>query len=619
MTAKASNPATQEWAARYPAQWPDPGEALQQIRPGRRLFIGTGCAMPQYLVREMVGRACTRVETGLLHILTLGPTPFTETAWNPHYTINSLLMTDNVREAIRKGHGQYSPIAFSDLPRLLHTGELPLEAALIQVSPPDSEGLMSLGVSVDVTRAAVENARLVIAQVNSAMPRTAGNSLIHVHDVDYLVEHNEPLVEYDAGTPPEEAETIGGHLAALVDDGATIAAGLGRLISAVLPYLGEKKELGIHTELLTSELLDLIDGGAATGARKTLDPHQAVASFAMGDASFYERLHEDKRVSMQPTEYVNDPAIIARHTQMTSISSATQVDLTGQVCADSIGSEFHSGVGGIMDFNRGAARSRDGKPIVVMSATAQRGAFSRVVTRLSPGAGATTTRADVHYVVTEFGTAFLHGKSVQERALSLISLAHPRFREQLLEDAISAGYVQPRMASLGTRVILAPRTGSSAVLLSGGVRVRLRAVQPTDEAKLQRFIADYCRRALFPGKTNVDLVFVDHRSAETVLATVPAPDGEEVIAFAAYQAPSGEPQAEAACMVAPPWPAPELAPALLQHLATTARAHDIDRLLLPHPDQIVPGLGTTLAEAGMPVASERSASGEQAALVISLV
>lgn len=570
----------QDWQQRYPGQVVACGEALGQIRPGRRLFIGTGCAMPQYLVREMVARACTRVETELLHILTLGPTPFTDADWNPHYTVNSLLMSDNVRGAIRAGHGQYSPIAFSDLPDLLRTGEMPLEAALIQVSPPDDDGLMSLGISVDVTRAAVENARLVIAQVNPRMPRTEGSSLIHVHDVDFLVEHEEPLVEYAPGVAPPEAERIGARLAVLVDDGATIAAGIGRLISSVLPYLKHKKELGIHTELMTEELLGLVECGAATGARKTIDPHKAVASFAMGSAGFYERLDQDDRISFQPTEYVNDPATIAAHQQMTSISSATQIDLTGQVCADSVGAEFYSGVGGIMDFNRGAARSRGGKPIVVMSATAHGGSFSRIVTRLAPGAGATTTRADVHYVVTEFGTAFLHGKTIQERALSLISLAHPRFREQLLEEAINAGYVQPRLAAYGSRVILAPRAANSTLLLASGVKVTVRAVKPTDEHALRQFITEQCRHDLFTQRAMDESIFVDHRDAETLLATVPAPDGEDIIAIAGYQHREDSAVADAACVAAAPWRIEELGPPLIEHLAATARGRDIEQFVL---------------------------------------
>lgn len=574
---------------------------MQHIRPGRRVFIGTGCAMPQYLVREMVEHASSRVETELLHILTLGPTPYIDAGQNPHFTINSLLLTDNVRAAVRGGQGQYSPIAFSDLPGLLRSGELPLEAALIQVSPPDADGLMSLGISVDMTRAAVENARLVIAQVNAKMPRTRGNSLIHVHDVDFLVEHDEDLVEYDPGGAPPEAEAIGRRLAELVDDGATISVGVGRLVSAVLPYLRDKRELGIHTELLTENLLDLIECGAATGARKRLDERKAVTSFAMGSAAFYERLNGDPRISFQPTEYVNDPAIIARHRRMTSIGSATQIDLTGQVCADAIGSEFYSGVGGSMDFNRGAARSRRGKPIVVMSATARQGAFSRIVSRLAPGAGATTTRADVHYVITEFGTTFLHGKTIQERALSLIGLAHPRYREQLLDEAIAAGYVQPRIAALGTRVIMAPRATSSSVLVADGMLVIIRAVLATDEAKFQRFVTEHPRHALFDRQDSEDAVFVDHRNTETILATVPAPDGEDIVAIAGYQRHNDTTDARAACVVHPDWREEELVPAILQHLAAAARSHDIDRLHLAHPFEAGPALRAALEATGLAV------------------
>ncbi len=585
--------------ARYPEQVVTATEALASIRPGRRLFIGTGCAMPQYLVQELMNRACTRVETELLHILTLGKAPFTNHDWNPHYTINSLLLSENVRGAIRKGYGHYSPIAFSDLPALLRSGEMPLEAALIQVSPPDADGLMSLGISVDVTRAAVENARVVIAQVNPQMPRTAGNSLVHVYDVDYLVVYDEPLVEYAPDSAPPESQAIGEHLAALVEDGATIAAGLGRMISAALPYLKHKRELGIHTELMTEGLLDMIESGAATGSRKTMDVGKAVASFAMGSADFYRKLHDNPLISFQPTEYVNDPSIIARHSKMTSISSATQIDLTGQVCADSVGSEFYSGVGGIMDFNRGAARSRGGKPIVILSSTAQHGAFSRIVSRLSPGAGATTTRADVHYVVTEYGSAFLHGKNIQERALLLIGLAHPRYREQLLDEAIHAGYVHPRLAAYGSKVILGPRAARSTVLLENGVKLAIRVVQPTDNHKISHFVAEHCRHDFFTQQTLEETVFVNHRDAETLLATIPAPDGEDIVAIASFRQCEQSPDANAACVVAPPWQMEEIAPALLQHLSQFARARDIERfhIQIPAGEQ---GLRMALASPDVP-------------------
>jgi acyl-CoA hydrolase len=563
-------------ATRYPWQAVGAAEALAGIRPGRRLFIGSGCAAPRHLLRALLEASCPRIETELLHVLTLGDELGRQLEANPHYTVNSLLLTDNVRGAIRRGAGHYSPIAFSDLPALLRSGEMPLEAALIQVSPPDEAGMMSLGISVDVTRAAVENAHLVVAQVNRHMPRTHGNSLIHVSDVDYLVFHDEPLESYEAGAPPPEAARIGEYLGELVEDGATIAAGLGRMVSGVLPALEGKRDLGIHTELITNPLLRLIESGAVTGARKTLDMGKVVASFAMGTADFYTKLHDNPVLSFQPTDYVNDPSVIARHWKMTSISSATQIDLTGQVCADSVGSEFYSGVGGIMDFNRGAARARGGKPIVVMSATANHGAFSRIVARLSPGAGATTTRADAHYVVTEFGVAFLHGKTIQERALSLINLAHPRFREQLLEDAINAGYVHPRVAVHGARLILAPRAAHSTLLLRDGARLSIRAVRATDEQKLTRFIAEHGHNGFFGDGATA--VYVNHRDTESILATVPAPDGEEIVGLAGYRRQGDTPAAEAGCAVAPPWSADEIAPALLQHLGALARSHEILRL-----------------------------------------
>ena len=358
-------------------------------------------------------------DTEIVHLLTFGDAPYAHRELAQYFRVNSFFIAENVRDIIQEGLGDYTPIFLSDIPRLFDSGQMPLDVALIQVTPPDEHGMCSFGVSVDIVNSAAENASLVIAQVNPNMPRTLGDCFIHVHDIDVLVPSEAAILEVPPPEVTDVTRQIAEYIAALVEDGSTIEFGIGRIPQALLGFLKDKKDLGIHTEMVTDGIIDLIESGAVTGARKTVDRGKIVASFALGTKRLYDYIDNNPLFSFHPTEYVNDPNVIRQQNKMVAINTALEIDLTGQVCADSIGSKFFSGVGGQVDFNRGAAKSRGGKAIIALPSTAKEGTVSRIVTHLSPGAGVVTTRAGVHYVVTEYGVAYLHGKSVQERALAL--------------------------------------------------------------------------------------------------------------------------------------------------------------------------------------------------------
>jgi acyl-CoA hydrolase len=336
---------------------------------------------------------------------------------------------------VAAGRADYTPVFLSEIPRLFRSRRIDLDAALIQVAPPDEHGMCSLGVSVDVVKSAAESARTVIAQVNPLMPRTLGDSFIHVDRLAFLVDGPEPLLESVPAPPDEVCCRIGRHVAGLVEDGATLQLGIGGIPNAVLSYLGEKRDLGVHTEMFSDGLIELIERGVVTGARKALGQGKVVASFCMGTRRLYDYVHDNPVFEFRPVDYVNDPFVISQHERMTAVNSALEVDLTGQVCADSLGGRFYSGIGGQVDFIRGAARSLGGKPIIALPATARDGELSRIVPALKEGAGVVTTRGDVHYVVTEFGVADLWGRTVRERAHALIAVSHPQFREALLAEA----------------------------------------------------------------------------------------------------------------------------------------------------------------------------------------
>jgi 4-hydroxybutyrate CoA-transferase len=342
-----------------------------------------------------------------------------------------MFIGSNVREAVNDGRADYTPIFLSEIEGLFESGEMPIDVALIQVSPPDQNGYCSFGVGIDTTLTAAKKARHVLAQVNDHMPRTYGDSFIHVNEIDALVDVSEPICELPPIKITELHKAIAKNVADLIDDGSTIQLGIGGIPNAVLLYLQDRKDLGVHTEMLSDNVIPLIESGVINGRLKTIYPRKVVLSFVLGSRKLFEFVHDNPVFEFLPTCITNDPFRIARNDKMVAVNSALQIDVTGQVCSDSLGEYLYSGIGGQVDFLRGAARSRGGKPIVAIPSTARNGTVSRIVPTLSPGAGVVTTRGAVHYVVTEHGVAYLHGRSIRQRAEALINIAHPQFRDEL--------------------------------------------------------------------------------------------------------------------------------------------------------------------------------------------
>jgi 4-hydroxybutyrate CoA-transferase len=409
-------------------------EAVAVIRSGDRVFVHSVAAAPQQLIAAMTARADELRVVEVVHLHTEGPAPYAAPELAKSFRVNALFVGANVRQAVNEGRADYLPVFLSEVPQLFRAGVLPIDVALIQVSPPDRHGFCSLGVSVDVTRAAVQVARTVIAQVNPNMPRTHGDGILHEEDIDFLVPVDDAIPEPPTHPHTEAEQAIGLHCAELVEDGACLQLGIGAIPDATLIGLRDHRRLGIHTEMLTTGVVDLIERGVITGEAKRVHPGKVVAGFALGSRKLYDFLDDNPQVSMLDIAYINDTAVIRRNPKVIAINSALEVDLTGQVCADSIGDRLFSGVGGQMDFIRGAALSEGGKPIIALPSVASKG-DSRIVSYLQPGAGVVSTRAHVHYVVTEHGIADLWGKNLRQRAAALVAISHPSHRDALTAEA----------------------------------------------------------------------------------------------------------------------------------------------------------------------------------------
>jgi acyl-CoA hydrolase len=410
-------------------------EAVDKVKSGDRIFIGGNCGEPDLLMQALMRRGDTLRNVEVIHVLTLGPVPYVEPVYATAFRANVFFIGQNMRSAVNHGRADYTPISLSEIPRLFREGDLKIDVALISVSPPDAQGYCSFGVEVGLTKPAAENAQVVIAEINPHMPRVWGNSFIHVSQIDYFVPVDYPLPEVLPVVPSPVHQRIGEYVADMIEDEATLQVGNGAVPSAVLNALGDKRDLGVHTEMFCDGIIDLVERGVITGRCKSLLPGKIVASFVRGTQRLYDFVRDNPLVEMHPIDFTNDSYVIGQNDKMVAINSALQIDLTGQVSADSIGCHLHSGVGGQADFIRGAAKSKGGKPIIALPSTALGGEVSRIVAMLDPGGGVTVTRNDVHYVVTEYGVAQLFGKSVRRRAEELINIAHPDFRADLYAAA----------------------------------------------------------------------------------------------------------------------------------------------------------------------------------------
>ena len=426
------------WAERYADRVTTAEQAVRDIQSGQRVFLTGNCSVPQHLLGALVQRAPALKDVEIVNVLTIGKAPHADPAMDGHLKINTLFISDNVRAAVHDGRADFTPVLLSEVPLLFRNGALPLDVALIHVSPPDEHGFCSLGIEAGLTKTPAQVAKMVIAEVNQRMPRTLGDSFIHISKIDRAIPVDYPLAELPMGEVTDLGRRIGEHVAGLVEDGSTMQMGIGSIPDAVLDFLSGKRDLGVHTELFSDGVMRLVQSGVITNERKTLHPGKIVAGFILGSQALYDFVDDNPIVELHPTEYVNDPFVISRNERMTSINSAIEVDLTGQVCADSIGPRPYSGVGGQMDFVYGAARSRGGRPIIALPSTVSLrdgSRLSRIVPMLKQGAGVTTTRNHVHYIVTEFGTAYLYGKTIRQRARALIEVAHPDYRADLEKAA----------------------------------------------------------------------------------------------------------------------------------------------------------------------------------------
>jgi acetyl-CoA hydrolase len=429
------------WNNIYESRIVTADEAVSVIKSGNRLFLTGNCSVPQKVLSALVRYAPEIQNVEICQALTIGPTDYVAPEMEGHLRVNTMFISANIRKAVNEGRADFTPVLLSEFPLLFKRGLLPVDVALIHVSPPDEHGFCSLGIEVGLTKSAAESARVIIAEVNQRMPRTLGDSFIHVSRLHYVVPVDYDLPELAMGDegPSEVVEKIASHIAELIPDGATMQLGIGAIPDAVLKYLFEKRDLGIHTELFSDGVVDLVEAGVLTNSRKTLHPGKIIAGFILGTRRLYEWVDDNPLIELHPTEYVNDPFVIAQNERMVAINSAIEVDLTGQICADSIGTRLYSGVGGQLDFIYGASRSKAGVPIIALPSTARD--FSRIVTTLKPGAGVVTSRNHVRYVVTEFGVADLYGKTIHQRSQALINIAHPQFREKLTDEAREIHYL----------------------------------------------------------------------------------------------------------------------------------------------------------------------------------
>ncbi len=574
-----------DWKEKYKSKITTAAAAMKLIKSGNSIFIGTGCGQPQHLVNALVEHSSGITDAHVVHLLTMGTAPYADDKFREKFKMNTFFIAENVRDSLARGIGDYTPIFLSEIPRQFETGRIPVDVALISVSPPDANGLCSLGVSVDIVKSATANAKYIIAQVNAKMPRTFGDSFLHVGEIEAMVPFDEDIIEVQQTQPDDVLRRIGQNIARLVEDGSTIECGIGRIPQALVEFLKDKKDLGVHTEMFGDWVMDLIDCDVITCAKKTLNRGKVVASFCMGTKRLYEYIDNNPFFEFYPTEYVNDPLIISQHEKMVAINVGLEIDLTGQVCSDSLGYQFYSGIGGQVDFIRGAARSRGGKAIIALPSTAKNEQISRIVPRLTEGAGVVTTRGDVHYVVTEFGIAYLHGKSIRQRVMSLIDIAHPKFRAKLIQAAKAQKYIYSDQIELDSENVRYPEELETHKTLNDGTEIFFRPVKPTDEAAILEMLYSLSPSSIrtrymtqtmtFPHKDVQRITNVDYLQNLAIVSTVPAVTGEHIVGIAQYFLDPKTRAAEVAFIVQDEWQQKGMGTLLLEYLTDVAKRHRV--------------------------------------------
>ncbi|HSM60020.1 MAG TPA: GNAT family N-acetyltransferase [Longimicrobiales bacterium] len=570
------------WKERHAARVTTAEDAVRRIPKGRRILIGSGAAEPHELVQAMVTHGVHLADNDIVHLLTLGPAPYVAPGMQGRFRHTAFFIGGNVREAVAEGRADFMPVFLSEIPLLIRSRRVRVDVALIQVSPPDRHGYVSLGVSVDVVKAGVEAADLVIAEVNPRMPRTHGDSFISVDRLDALVQVDYPLPGLPDNPPDEVSGVIGEHVASLVPDGATLQLGIGKIPDSVLRALDDHHDLGIHSEMFSDGVMRLVEGGVINGRRKSLLPGKLVTSFVMGSRALYEWVHDNPVVEMRPSDFTNDPFTVARNDRMIAVNSALGVDLTGQVAADTLMGKFFSGIGGQVDFIRGAARSQGGKPIIALPSTAKGGTLSRILPALGEGAGVVTSRGDVRYVVTEYGVADLWGKNIRQRAMALIEIAHPDFRAELLSAAKQRRYVFPDQIAPPQAY---PWQETGTYELMDGRKIELRPARLTDEEPLQDLfyrLSDDSTYRRFMGYKSVHphaemqkLVDTDYDTSMALIASAEEGGEESIVGMARYDVDPGTMLADIAFVVRDEWQGQGLGTLLMRRMIEVARSRGI--------------------------------------------
>ena len=570
---------------KHPEKFAPEEAVFGNIHPGDRIFIGTACGEPQYLVRALIDYVNSNpkafFDAEVLQVWTFGVAPYTDEKFKDNFRHNSFFIGNSTRDSVNRGAADYTPVFFSAVPSLFQHGLVPVDVALIQTSLPDEHGYMSLGVSVDIVKAAVEAASTVIVQVNSNMPRVHGDTFIHINDVDFIIPHDEPLLEYETSISDDTTKSIGRYVARIVEDGDTIQVGYGSIPNAILSSLRDKKHLGVHTELLSDGIAELMKAGIIDNTMKAIDRGKTVATFCMGKKETYEYINDNPGIEFRTVDYTNNPLVIARNRNMTAINSALEIDLTGQATADSIGKTFYSGIGGHADFMRGALLSPGGKTILAIQSTAENGDSSRIVPFLKEGAGATLTRGDIHYVVTEYGIVYLHGKNIRERAMNLISIAHPKFRPWLIQEAKKANLIYSDQAFIPGKGGEYPEHLETHRTTKSGYTMLLRPVKISDEPLLKDFFYSLSDQSMYrrfisarkdmPHERLQEFVIINYLKEMVILAVEEQEEKETIVGVGQYGIDEHTHTAEAAFVVRDEYQNKGVGAELLSYLTYLAR------------------------------------------------
>ncbi len=581
----SSRPEVSAWRRQVGRKLVAPDKAIAMIRPGERIFLSSGSAAPLGMHPFLCADDAPLGDNAIIHLLTLGDAPYTHPRFSNRFRHNALFIGPNVRSAVAEGRADFTPIFLSEIPELIRTRRILIDAAIVSVSPPDADGWCSYGTHVDIAPAACSVARVVIAQVNDQMPRTLGPDRLHIDQIHALCDVSHPIPILHQAINKPEAEAIGRNIAELIPDGATLQLGIGGIPDGVLKFIADRKDLGIHTEMFSDGVIDLVEKGVINGRVNSLHPGKLVASFVMGTERTYRFLHENPMIEMRAVDYTNDPFVVARNDNMIAINTCLQVDLTGQVCSDSIGHRFYSGIGGQVDFIRGAARSRGGKPIIALPSTASGGTISRIVPRLDDGAGVVTTRGDVHWVVTEYGAVNLHGLNARERAMALISIAHPKFRPWLMAEAKQRRLIYADQIEPPVWTPVYPKQLEMRAKAKDGTPVALRPIRATDEELLREMFYRLSRETIqsrffsaqkyLPHDALQRFCSIDYERDMTLVACKLEGDRERALGWAQYSVDVATGLAEVAFVVDDVWQGRGIGTLLMRRLTEIAEARGL--------------------------------------------